>query len=405
MTVDLILHGVPNGQDIWGAIDDRHYFSTFYRQQNEREYLSIEARKVNGKAYCYYNYLRYNNIVAFDERAGAYLGITLRIDAYYKDILNMYQICEIIYHNLFDSILKKREQNIQFIIPKFEIVGQELNNLQRKVINLIQLSATARDFVAINDSFFVNSGTIAPVSMQDCTPENILQVLQKYSKINISKYYPSTLESKRQQEIEERYKYVISEKDNALTEKIKQVERLKERCSLLELELNNERTQNERLNKLISEKEYEIKQIDEYKKQLKGQNIEIIHLKEQLRQKENENKKSTKTLNMYGYDYCPDIYHNQGAEEEKNKRASLAKMWHSLKNIFSNKTRIWMIFSVIISISIVLVFIFRESDLINSSTQNGGYIVTDYSKSVTTLPDSNIVNDTINEQIDSIKNE
>ena len=60
--------------------------------KSEREYLSIEARKVSGKSYCYYNYLKYNNVTASDGRAGAYLGITLRFDAYYKDILNIYQI-------------------------------------------------------------------------------------------------------------------------------------------------------------------------------------------------------------------------------------------------------------------------------------------------------------------------
>ena len=77
MTVDFILHGVPNGQDFWGANDDNHYFSTFYVQKSEREYLSIEARKVSGKSYCYYNYLKYNNVTASDGRAGAYLGILL----------------------------------------------------------------------------------------------------------------------------------------------------------------------------------------------------------------------------------------------------------------------------------------------------------------------------------------
>ena len=49
MTVDLILHGVPNGHDIWGVNDDSHYFSTFYVQKDEKEYLMVEARKVEGK--------------------------------------------------------------------------------------------------------------------------------------------------------------------------------------------------------------------------------------------------------------------------------------------------------------------------------------------------------------------
>ena len=111
MIIDLILHGVPNGQDVWGVNDDSHYFSTFYVQKDEKEILTIEIRNVSGKAYCYYNYLKYNGVTASDERAGAYLGITLRFDAYYKDVMNVYRLCEIVYNNLLDTILVKNGDN------------------------------------------------------------------------------------------------------------------------------------------------------------------------------------------------------------------------------------------------------------------------------------------------------
>lgn len=127
----------PMVRTFGGATDDNHYFSTFYVQKNEKEYLSIETRKVSGKSYCYYNYLKYNNVTAADGRAGAYLGITLRFDAYYKDVLNIYQVFEIIYNNLLDTVFDKNGEGIKFKISKFEASDRELNEIKKKIVNLI----------------------------------------------------------------------------------------------------------------------------------------------------------------------------------------------------------------------------------------------------------------------------
>ena len=64
MKIDLILHGVPNGHDLWGGEDDSQYFSALYNNvstQEMRESLMIETRQIASKTYCYYNYLKYNN--------------------------------------------------------------------------------------------------------------------------------------------------------------------------------------------------------------------------------------------------------------------------------------------------------------------------------------------------------
>ena len=298
MTVDFILHGVPNGQDFWGANDDNHYFSTFYVQKSEREYLSIEARKVSGKSYCYYNYLKYNNVTASDGRAGAYLGITLRFDAYYKDILNIYQLFEIVYNNLLDTIFEKNGEAIKYKISKFEAADSNLNEIKKKVVNLIQLSATAKDFTALNDSFFNNEDKTLPAFLLDCTPDNVLQALKKYGKIDVSKYYPSNNEAKKMRNIEERFIATISQKDKDLEEKNQQISKIADDCQNLKSNLSAEKEEVLRLGKVVSEKENTIKKNEASLKQVDELKSKIEKLTTTLQTKENEIKQKEKEINQ-----------------------------------------------------------------------------------------------------------
>ena len=263
MTVDLILHGVPNGQDIWGVSDDTHYISTFYVQKDEREYLSIEARKVAGKSYCYYNFLKYNGVTASDERAGAYIGITLRFDAYYKDVLNVYHLCEIVYNNLLDKILAKNGDNIKFKIAKFEDAEQELTEIKKKMFNLLNFSATAKDFTPINDAFFKNDAKTLKAFLLDCTPENVMQALVKYGRVEISKYLPSVNESKRLKSVEERFNAIIAQKDIDLQNANSQIGDLTSERQRLQSDLQDKTKEINELNSLISEKEDTIKNNEE----------------------------------------------------------------------------------------------------------------------------------------------
>ena len=306
MTVDLILHGVPNGQDFWGANDDNHYFSTFYVQKSEKEYLSIETRKISGKSYCYYNYLKYNNVIAADGRAGAYLGITLRFDAYYKDILNIYQLFEVVYNNLLDAIFEKNGDNIKYKVSKFEAAGSNLNEIEKKVVNLIKLSATAKDFTALNDSFFNNEDKTLPVFLLDCTPDMVLQALKKYGKIDISKYYPSTNEAKKMRNIEDRFISALSQKDKDIEEKNQQISKLSGECQNLKNSLNSEKEEVIRLGKVVSDKENTIKkneaslkQVDELKANLEKLTTTLQVKDKEIKQKEKDIVQLKVEINSY----------------------------------------------------------------------------------------------------------
>lgn len=298
MTVDLIIHGVPNGQDSWGKDDDRHYLSTFYTSKDDKEYLSVELRKINGKPYAYYHYLKYNNVVAVDGRSGSYLGITLRIDAYYKDIFNIYNVLEIIYNRYLTDVAFTLEKGdgIRYKIPRFELIEGELKDVQSKVINLIALSAKPKDFENINDSFFNNDNKTLKAFLLDCTQDNVLQAVKKYGRVEVSKFYPSMAEIQKVKTVESKYGDVISQKEKDLknanariNDLMTQQQHLQTNIANLNEEIdslkNNLKDRDNRL-AVLQKTERKIQELEQKKsaqeKELKEKDIEIVRLKNDI---------------------------------------------------------------------------------------------------------------------------
>lgn len=98
MDIEIFVHGVPNGQSFWGKEEDRNYFGNFYGQSGSDavKYL-IQTRSSNGKTYCYYNYLVYQNVIGNDGREGSYFGLSIRFDAYCKDFIGIYKILDTVF--------------------------------------------------------------------------------------------------------------------------------------------------------------------------------------------------------------------------------------------------------------------------------------------------------------------
>lgn len=308
MTVDLIIHGVPNGQDSWGKDDDRHYLSTFYTSKDDKEHLLVEMRKVSGKPYAYYHYLKYNNVVATDGRSGSYLGITLRIDAYYKDIFNIYNILEIIYNRYLADLAftMERGDGIRYKIPRFELIDGELKDIQSKVINLISLSAKPKDFENINDSFFNNDNKTLKAFLLDCTQDNVLQAVKKYGRVEVSKFYPSMAEMQKVKTVESKYGDVISQKDKDLKNANARINDLMTQQQHLQTNITNLNNEIENLKNDLKDKnirlaglqntERKILELEQKKsaleKESKEKDLEIVRLKNDVnRYKDNRNVK------------------------------------------------------------------------------------------------------------------
>lgn len=207
MEVELFVHGVPSGEGFWGKEEDRNYFGTFYDHSADEVKFLIQVRALKGKTYCYYNYLVYKtvgaqtpNVVANDGRDGSYFGITLRLDAYCKDIVNMYRILDTVFNvYVMGNLLKMEKAKLKYTTPDFASVSNVLEGIEKATIQLIQ-NAFSNDSFARLDGFATSGGNYLVSNLYDCTSENVMSAVKQYSRMAISPYYPSVKEAAIQQQ-------------------------------------------------------------------------------------------------------------------------------------------------------------------------------------------------------------
>lgn len=278
MKIDLILHGVPNGHDLWGGEDDSQYFSAMYNNVSTheiRESLMIETRQIASKTYCYYNYLKYNNVLSSEGRAGSYIGITIRMDAFCKDILSIYNLCEILYKKLNGIIFETRGDTTSFIVPKFELKNNSLNDLQSTIVDWLRLSAIQSDFEGINSKYRVQNGSIVKLCLVDSTSENVLKALSQFSRVYISKHYPTLSANLEKRKIEEQYSSALQQKDednSQLNIKYNDVSREREQLSFEKIELQSKLDQR---NKELEICKGKLENYDELKRRVNELNAQV----------------------------------------------------------------------------------------------------------------------------------
>lgn len=205
MDLEFFVHGVPKGQKIWGKDDDLSYIQNFYAPNNDETKFLVEIRTVNGKNYCYYSYLKYNNIVACDGRAGSYFGMTLRIDEYCTDVVGIYRLMDIIYNKYVIGCLLSTESNKKkFLVSDFQAKEDEIKGMLEAIMSLIRLSIIPSDFVNnLQQIQVLKVNSVPEVNLQDCTKENIWDIIRKCAKVAISPYYKTLKDENIQKRIEE----------------------------------------------------------------------------------------------------------------------------------------------------------------------------------------------------------
>lgn len=208
MNIEFFVFGVPNGESCWGTAEDKNYFSNFYDGSSDEVKFLIQTRPINGKTYCYYNYLVYKsrgattpNIVALDGRGGSYFGMSLRMDSYCKDIVGVYRILDFAYNvYILGEILKSEPGKLKYTLSNFPEAAKKLDGIKNQVYQMIRSSFTGEDFVALDSNFVLNSGSLLRYNLYDCTRENILAGVKKYGKVAISPFYPNLKDSSAQQQ-------------------------------------------------------------------------------------------------------------------------------------------------------------------------------------------------------------
>lgn len=273
MDVELFFHGVPNGEGFWGKEEDRNYFGTFYDHSSDEVKFLIQTRALKGKPYCYYNYLVYKtvgaqtpNVVANDGRDGSYFGMTIRFDAYCKDIVNMYRILDTVFNvYVMGDLLKIEKTKLKYTTPDFTSVSNVLKDIEKATLQLIQ-NAFSGDSFARLDGFAMNGGNCPTSNLYDCTAENVMQAVKQYSRVAISPYYPSGKEAAIQQQWEVRLKTEIDTHTQEKNEINASLSSTQNQVSRLQHEIERKSGEISQLNSMILDLKSRIKTSGEIKK-------------------------------------------------------------------------------------------------------------------------------------------
>lgn len=193
MKVDIYIHGVPNGQRIWGTGGDDQVINQFYGAgSDEQTKFLAEVRKSGGQNYCYYSLLKYKNISAENGRAGSYFGLTIKMDMVCTKVKTVFQILDMIYSSaVLNTLLKKEGERLQYIVSDFKEKENQCKAIVDKIMAMLGHSVDGNDFVAITPSMLSGKGT-SKYNISEYNSENAFVCISQNGSVAVSSDYPST---------------------------------------------------------------------------------------------------------------------------------------------------------------------------------------------------------------------
>lgn len=286
MDIEIFVHGVPNGQSFWGKEEDRNYFGNFYGQSNSDvvKYL-IQTRSSNGKTFCYYNYLVYQNVIGSDGREGSYFGLSIRFDAYCKDFIGIYKILDTVFTaHVQNKILKYQNGNYKYTIADFVSASDIMGKIKEAIWQLLQTTLT-NDSVCSLRGFTIGGGKLPTGNLYEATTNDVEATVKQYGMIALSPYYPTVREkgmaqqydSKLQsvkQQYEERYSAEINAKEQTNRSLSESLASLQKECAKLQEAIAHKDKIIAQKDSAITNLENHIKQIEKTQKAVK--NIDLI---------------------------------------------------------------------------------------------------------------------------------
>ena len=196
MSLEFVLHGVPQGHDVWGALGDE-YYESFYgigeHCKGAKTVLVVEIRK-DTTGYCsYYTYIRPQNVVAQGGRTGSYFGMSLKIvGEYCTDVYSLYQLLDKIYEEkIVGAVIARSGNTEEYTVASFSDAEIELRNIAQLLEN--QLKTKFEDDFDEIDSSFTKQHASSSVycNVDDVNSEAFFKTTRVYGKVFVSPEYPS----------------------------------------------------------------------------------------------------------------------------------------------------------------------------------------------------------------------
>ena len=194
LNINLYVHGVPMGQKTWGVLrEDDNFIGNFYNSKwPAKELMQVDIMECKGKVYSYYTFVKGQNVMGYDNRTGSYFALTIRMDAYYADLQNMYKILSAAYEKMcVGRLVQEQGEGIKFIVQDFAVMDAELKHIENRIISYIGEFSNNKDLVSFS-GFKTNGQQAAQTeNLLECDNVKALNTVKATGKISVSPYYPS----------------------------------------------------------------------------------------------------------------------------------------------------------------------------------------------------------------------
>ena len=280
INISLYVHGVPKGQKIWGlGGQDRSFIELFYGRFKDLKNptMLVETNGSNS----YYTYLVTDNVLAKDGRAGAYIALTVCVNAYYyADVVNMYNVLDAAYNKfLLGTVAKSDGTATRFLIEDFEQVDNHLKQLNKELVNYLLQFSSNNDFVGLT-GFPKQLTSVESCNLADCNRDEIARVIKKVGGIFISPSLPSNAVRLATKKKDEEIAALKADKQKAVQAVKDQYVDADRTISKLKTDLATEQDRNNGLKNTLTDRDNKIALLEKQSKSTKELQKEVKECRE-----------------------------------------------------------------------------------------------------------------------------
>lgn len=225
LNINLFVHGVPMGQKIWGPKSDaQRYLLSFYGSKWETpEVMKVEILTLGGVTNCYYSFVKGLNVCDSQGRKGSYIALTLRINAFYVDVQNIYNILKAVYEKMCVGLcVQETGATVKYLVADFQSIDSKLKDIEKQIFNYIGDFSVNEDIVSLARLSVNSQGAIQSINLHECTKHVALDSIKKTGKIMVSPYFLSACAA----ETVGKYKAEMEKVKQEAQQKIQQQQRI-----------------------------------------------------------------------------------------------------------------------------------------------------------------------------------
>lgn len=265
LKVRLIVHGIPQGQKIWGAKDEQEkkYIEIFYSDnKRDLEYMQVERDVAHDEPCVYYTFKKSGKISEVEGRSGSYIGLTLVLDKYYADIQNIYNLLQKSFEKWIvgGKILAKNRENLKYQISDFSKESDWLRKLEENIDRYIRNFSCDSDCILLNDKSQKRKNVFCEINLTECTPNTAQEAFKRDGGFKVSPQFPSKFMVAQIRKLKNEYDSKLEKSEKTASERKAKIDELENKNNSLKERLENTEKEVKSHSKAI-EMENRLKQI------------------------------------------------------------------------------------------------------------------------------------------------